>query len=147
MLGPVDYLAIGFIGNKFNGHILDELQKVVEAGLIRVVDMVFVSKNANGEITVVELDGMPDDVIAAFSPYAHELSGLLTEEDALDFATDLENETSAGILVYEEVWAKGVKQAILNAEGFLLGEGRISQEAITAATEEVKALKAEAEEK
>lgn len=138
MLGPVDYLAIGFVGNNFNGEILAELQKVVDAKLVRVIDLLFVTKNAAGESAVVEIQDMPKEVIKAFAPYASELSGLLTEQDALELAEGLENNSSAGLLVYEELWARGVKEAVLRANGILLAEGRIRPEAVMEAMEEVK---------
>lgn len=138
MLGPIDYLVIGFEGNKFTGEILAELQKVVDAKLVRVFDLLFVTKNEKGEAAVVELQDMPEEVVKAFSPVAQELSGALTEQDAIELAAGLGNNSSAGVLVYEELWAKGVKEALVRANGVLLAEGRIHPEDVNAAMEELK---------
>lgn len=139
MLGPIDYIAVGFPGNKFNGEILSELGKVIDKGLVRVIDLLFLTKDESGEVTVLELSNMPQDVQDAFGPLSDELTGLLSQDDALEVAKDLGNNSSAGVLVFEQVWAKGFKQALLNADGVLLGQGRIDAEAVDAALEEIKA--------
>ena len=139
MLGPIDYIAVGFPGNKFKGEIVEELKKVIDARLIRIVDLLFVLKDEAGEVIVLELNGMPDDVVNTFKSYADDLTGLLSQEDALEIAKDLDNNSSAGLLVVEQLWAKGFKKAILNADGILLAQGRISGEVVDAALEEIKA--------
>lgn len=141
MLGPVDYVAIGFKGNKFNGEIVRELNKVVEDKLIRVIDLLFVMKDVNGDVAVIELENMPEDVKIAFSAEKDDIEGLLSEEDALQIANDLEANSSAGILVFEHLWAKGFKQAVINANGILLAEGRIHPEDVEAVLEEVSQSK------
>jgi len=139
MLGPIDYISVGFPGNKFKGEIVEELKKVIDARLIRIVDLLFVLKDEAGEVIVLELNGMPDDVVNTFKSYADDLTGLLSQEDALEIAKDLDNNSSAGLLVVEQLWAKGFKKAILNADGILLAQGRISGEVVDAALEEIKA--------
>jgi len=139
MFGPIDYIAVGFPGNKFKGEVLAELQKVIDDKLIRIIDLLFIGKDIEGEVTVLELSNMPEDVKTAFGPLSSELTGLLSQDDALEIAKDLDNNSSAGLLVVEQLWAKGFKQALINADGVLLGQGRISPEAVDAALEEIKA--------
>lgn len=138
MLGPVDYLAVGFNGNKFNGAILEELQKVIDANLIRIIDLLFITKDESGNTAIIELENMPEDVVKAFGIIPTETSGLLSEEDANKVAKSLENNSSAGILVFEHLWAKGFKQALVDANGVLIAEGRIPQGDVEAAEEEIK---------
>ncbi len=141
MLGPIDYIAVGFTENKFNGEILKELQKVVDDGLVRIIDLLFVTKDTKGDAAVLELSNMPEDVAKAFGPYAKNLTGLLTEEDAIKVAADLDNNSSAAILVFEHLWAKGFKQALINANGVLLAEGRVHPDIAEAALKEVNSKK------
>ena len=139
MLGPVDYLEIGFPGNKFNGSILKELQKVVDKGLVRVIDLLFISKDGRGQIAIWELQDMPEDVTAAVAKFAADLTGLLTEEDAIELGKKLDNNCSAALLVFEHLWAVDFKDAVKKADGILIDEGRIHPEDIEAALEELKA--------
>ncbi len=139
MLGPVDYLEVGFPGNKFNGSILKELQKVVDQGLIRVIDLLFISKDDKGELAIIELQDMPEDVTIAVAEIAADLTGLLTEEDAVELGKKLDNNCSAGLLVIEHLWAKGFKEALKNADGILIDEGRIHPDDVEAVLEELKA--------
>ncbi|MEO5627543.1 MAG: DUF6325 family protein [Candidatus Saccharimonadales bacterium] len=141
MLGPVDYVAIGFPQNNFKGEIIAELQKLVDSGLVRIIDLVFVTKDAAGNAAIVELENMPPEVAAAFKAYANDLTGLMTEEDALELADSLDNNSSAGVLVFEHLWAKSFKEAVLKADGVLLAEGRVHPDAVSAAEAEVEAKK------
>lgn len=141
MFGPVDYIAVEFKGNKFNGEIISELQKVVDKKLVRIIDLLFIMKDETGNISILELESMPDDVVKAFDIQSTDITGLLSNDDALMIAEDLENNSSAGLLVFEHLWAKDFKQALLNANGVLLAEGRIPQNDLEAAEEEIKSKK------
>lgn len=141
MLGPVDFVAVGFEGNKFNGEILKELQKVIDKGLVRIIDLLFITKDDKGEVAVLELSNMPKEIADAFGAYSSDLTGIISEDDALKIAADLVNNSSAGILVFEHLWAKGFKKAILNANGILLAEGRIHPEDVEEAVKEVNSKK------
>lgn len=120
MRGPIDYIIVGFEGNNFNGEILAELQKVVADGTIAVLDLALISRSADGTVEAIELSDLGGLTIE---------DGLITEEDVAEVGELLEDNSSAGLLVIEQLWAKGVKQAILNANGVLLDEGRIHPEA------------------
>jgi hypothetical protein len=137
MLGPIDYLAVGFKGNKFNGEIIKELQKVVDSRLVRIIDLLFIMKSENGEVSIIELENMPDDVKSVFNLEADSIEGLLSEDDALKVAEQLDKNSSAGILVFEHLWAKGFKEALMNANGILLAEGRVQQSDLIAVKEEI----------
>src|SRR4029077_12706621 len=97
-LGPVEYVLLGCPGNKFNGHIVPELSKLAANKTIRVLDLVFVSKDADGEVTSVEFEDHDD--VALFHELDGEVGGFISEED-IEYAGDgLEPNSSAAVLVW-----------------------------------------------
>lgn len=137
MRGPIDYVAVGFVGNNFDGSILTELGKAVDSGAIRVVDLVFITKDADGVVTATELEDQSDELKNVVSLFKiDEDAPLLSGDDVDVMAELLENNCSAGVLVIEHLWAKGLKAAILQAGGILLAEGRIRAEDVEAVENE-----------
>jgi uncharacterized membrane protein len=133
MRGPIDYIVVGFPGNKFKGEVLAELADAVEQGVIQVLDLAMIVKDEAGEVTMLEVSA-DDTALAKVFPYG-EQQGLITDEDVAEVAEVLDDNCSAGLLIVEQLWAKGLKQAILNADGVLLAEGRIHPEAYAELTE------------
>ena len=82
-LGPLEYTVIGFEGNRFNGEIARELENVVDKGVIRLVDVVFITKNIDGEVAILEVDNKDDPRFASFAPLLAGLQGLFTEDDVV----------------------------------------------------------------
>ncbi len=142
MLGPIDYVAVGFEGNNFDGSILEALAEATESGAIRVVDLVFIIKDENGNVTTAEIEDQADDLkdLSRLIGHDGELP-LLTEDDIVTLATKMADNSSAGILVIEHLWAKGLKTALINAGGTLLDEGRIHPEVVEAVLEEIESTK------
>lgn len=128
---PIDYLVVGFAGNKFKGEIVTELASAVEQGIIAVLDLAVISKTEDGSVIKVELA----DVEGLDKVIPTEAGQLITDEDVEEIADVLDENCSAGLLIIEHLWAKGLKRAILNAEGVLLAEGRIHPEAYAEITE------------
>ncbi len=120
MRGPIDYIIVSFEGNNFKGEILEELQKAVDAGTISVLDLGLILRDADGTVTSVELTDTGSLTIEG---------GLISDEDINEVGELLEDNSSAGLLIVEQLWAKGLKQAIINANGTLLDEGRIHPDA------------------
>jgi uncharacterized membrane protein len=129
-LGPLEYTVIGFDGNRFNGEISREIEKVVDKGIIRLVDLVFVTKDIDGDVTVVEIDDKEDPRFAGFAPLMTDLMGLLTPEDIGLLADELTANTSALIVLFEHRWAVKVKEAIGDAGGFLVARRLIAPESL-----------------
>ncbi len=138
-LGPLEYTILGFEGNRFNGEIAKEIEKVVDAGIIRLVDVVFVTKDIDGDVAVVELDNKDDERFAGFTSMMDGLMGLLTPEDIDKLATGLPTNTSALILLFEHHWAVGIKEAIAGAGGFLISRDTIPPEALEMVNAELEA--------
>jgi Family of unknown function (DUF6325) len=134
-IGPVDYAVFAFPGNQFRGEIAPALADLVEAGTIRIIDLAFVGKNDNGDVVAFELTDIDPEVRQGLENLGVEVNGLLNEDDIRTAAEALEPNSSAALLVWENVWARQVKQAILSAGGELLEFQRIPHEVVQAARE------------
>ena len=127
-IGPVEYLILGFPGNKFTGQIVPEIAKLIDGGLIRIIDLTFISKDAAGRVEVVEYDAVEE--LAAFAGLDGEIGGIVTEEDIAHAAQSLEPNTSAALLIWEDSWATPFATAVRNANGVILEGARIPREII-----------------
>ena len=133
-IGPVEILVVGFPENKFTGEIAPALADLVQAGLIRVIDLVFVAKDAEGDVVGIELSELDDSVTVAFQPHVEEPSGLLADEDIEDLGAELPLNSSAAILVFEHVWATKFRDAVVDSGGILISSIRIPKEVVDAVT-------------
>jgi hypothetical protein len=132
-MGPIDYLVVEFPGNRMTGKALPALVDLVDRGLIRILDLVFVRKELDGSVTglsVSDLDGDGELDPVVFTGVS---SGLLDSGDVDDAATVLEPGSSAGILVYENVWAAPFATELRRSGGQLVASGRIPVQALLAA--------------
>ena len=129
MRGPIDYIIVGFEGNKFKGEILKELESAADSGVIAVLALALISKNEKGSLASVSLSDLDDQTVMRFTKQPGYSQKLVTEDDIKEVGDLLENNTSAGFLVIEQLWAKPLKKAILNANGVLVAEGRIHPQA------------------
>ena len=127
-IGPVEYLILGFPGNMFTGQIVPELAKLIDSGLVRIIDLTFIMKDADGVVQVVEYDAVEE--LAAFAGLDAEVGGILTDEDVAYAAEALEPNTSAALLIWEDTWATPFAVAVRNANGVILEGARIPREII-----------------
>jgi hypothetical protein len=134
-LGPLEYLVVGFTGTKFDGSIAREIEKVVANKTIRLVDVVFVGKDAEGNAVILELDNKDDPRFAAFSELLADRMALLTPEDLEQIAADLPADTAGMVMLFEHRWAEGIKRAMMDAGGFLVTRAVVPPEVL----EEVQA--------
>jgi hypothetical protein len=134
-IGPVDYAIVAFPGNRFRGEIAPALAELVEAGTIRIIDVAFVGKDADGEAISFELTELDPDVQASLEKLGVEVGGLFNEDDLNAAAEELEPNTSAALLVWENVWARKVAQAMRDAGGVLLAFERLPHDVVQAARE------------
>jgi hypothetical protein len=129
MRGPIDYLVVSFEGNNFDGSIMDTLSESMEKGVIDVLDLAVIAKDEEGDVIAMEIAEIDNDVIKEIADSKKSDEGLITEEDIEEIGQLLENNTSAGLLIIEQLWAKPLKKALIDANGTLLAEGRIHPEA------------------
>ena len=134
-IGPVEYMIVAFPGNRFKGEIVPALQELVDAGTIRIIDLAFVMKDADGAVVSSEMTDLDSDVFKAFDALSSETLGLLNEEDLAAAGEELDPNSSAALLVWEDVWATKVRDAIRNAGGELLDLERIPGVVVDAAVE------------
>ena len=133
--GPAEYMIVAFPGNKFQGEIAPALHELVESGTIRIIDIAFVAKDAEGDIAAFEMSDLDPDVQAALERMGAEPTGLFNEEDLMAAAEELEPESSAALLVWEDLWAARLADAIRDAGGVLFDLGRVPHEVVVAARE------------
>lgn len=138
-IGPVDYALIAFPGNRFRGEIAPALGELVEAGTIRIIDATFVVKDEDGNTGAFELTELAPDVQQALAKLDIEVGGLFNDDDLMDAADALEPNSSAALLVWENVWARNVAQAMRDAGGELVAFQRLPHEVVQAAREYVLA--------
>jgi Family of unknown function (DUF6325) len=125
-LGPLEYVVITFEGNRFTGQILSELRAAKEKGIIRVVDALLIRKDANGDIAALELSDLRGEEAKAFGPIAGDLLEVFEPDDVEAAASDLPNNSSAGLLLIEQTWAIPLKEAILNTGGVAVAGGLVN---------------------
>lgn len=134
-IGPVDYMIVGFPGNRFTGEIAPALGKLVDSGIIRIIDIAFVGKDEAGNSIAMELTELDPQVQSALDDLGIEVGGLFNEDDLADAANGLEPNSSAALLVWENVWAREAAQKMRDAGGVLLAFERLPHEVVQAARE------------
>ena len=134
-IGPVDYMIVAFPGNQFKGEIAPALADLVDAGTIRIIDIAFVGKDADGDTVAFELTELDPEVQKGLDNLGIEVEGLFNEDDLMDAGEALEPNSSAALLVWENVWAREVAQALRNAGGELVAFERLPHDVVQAARE------------
>jgi hypothetical protein len=131
-IGPVEMLAVSFPGSQFKGEILPALQEASDRGLIRVIDLVVVTKNTDGSVQALEVSDMDRETSAIVGAMAGDIDpdGLLGEEDLELAAEMLDPGDSAALLVWEDIWAAPIAAAIRDAGGVVLAHERVPHEAV-----------------
>jgi uncharacterized membrane protein len=123
--GPMELLMIRFPGNQFTGDIVPAMTELVENGTVHIVDMLFIQKDERGKVTVQEFTDLAASLQGMFAPLYNDITQLLNEEDAHELAASLQNNSSAGIMLFENVWAARFAQAVRDAKGEVLLNERI----------------------
>jgi hypothetical protein len=119
---------VGFKSPQFDGSILKAVGEAVDKGVIGLVALTVVAKDKKGEVTDAGIVDDGNELVAFANKYKAD-SKVITKDDIEEVGSLLENDSAAGLLIVEQLWAKPLKQAILNANGFLIAEGRIHPEA------------------
>jgi hypothetical protein len=127
---PVEYVVIAFPGNRFRGEIVPAVAELVDNDVIRILDVAFIKKGADGNVTMFEYD-MLDDVLAfGFADVDGEAGGVLNDEDLELAAEALEPDSSAALIVWEHRWAARVAQAVRDAGGRIIASERVPDEIV-----------------
>jgi hypothetical protein len=131
-LGPVEYIVVGFPENKFKGDILPALGDLVDNGTIRVMDLAVVKKDADGSVLAFEIEDLAAEEAEAFA-FEKAIGDLINEEDLMRLGEELEPNTSAAVLVWENLWARRFAETVKEAGGILVDYARIPHELVQAA--------------
>lgn len=142
-LGPVDFVVVEFPAGEstFTGEAADELIALIEAGTIRLIDLLILTKDEAGNVDATELADLDD--LGPFEALEAELAELLAEEDVEHLAAAMDPGSVAAVIVYENLWAAPFASAARRAGGQLIANGRIPAQAILAAIEADAELEAQ----
>jgi Family of unknown function (DUF6325) len=134
-LGPVDFVIVEFPAGKanFTGEMADELVRLVDAGTIRLIDVLILTKDEDGAIEAMEISDLDD--LGPLERLEADLAELLAEEDVVNLAAAMEPGSVAGVLVYENLWAAPFAAAARRSGGQLIANGRIPIQDIIASLE------------
>jgi Family of unknown function (DUF6325) len=124
-IGPVEYIAIAFPGNKFSGEIIPAIKALQDSGTIKVLDLVIISKDDEGNVAAVELADSSPETQATFEVLGVENRNLLGEEDFEDIGSALDPNSTAALMIWENVWAAEFAKSLRKADGILIANGRI----------------------
>ena len=137
-MGPIDYILVEWPGRQPNGEVAPQLLDLVERGLIRILDLAFITKGEDGTVAGLEIADLGGEVteLAVFEGAS---SGLLSDEDIGEAASALEPGTSAALLVFENTWAGPFAAAVRRSGGQLVASGRIPVQEVLAALDAAEA--------
>lgn len=132
-VGPVDVAVVLFEGNNFNGEVAPAIAELQQSGTVRIIDLAFLTKDADGTAAFVEVEDA--DVAEAFAGITESQLDLLSDEDLMGMADGLDPESSALVIVWENTWASRLATAIRGSGGELISYFRIPHETVAEAIE------------
>jgi hypothetical protein len=130
-IGPVEYMIIEFPGNQFHTEIVPAMAKLIESETVRMIDLVFIMKDAEGNVTTYEFDQVEE--LAPYATLQGEVGGLVNQEDLDYTAASLHPDSSAAVLIWEDTWATELAVAVRGAGGSVVEGARIPAELVDAA--------------
>jgi len=142
-LGPIDYLVIEFPGGTLTGEGLPMLVDLVDRNIIRVIDLMFVKKSAEGTVSGVTIGELDADGKRGLAVFDGAGSGLLGPDDVQEAGAALQAGSAAALLIYENVWAAPLAVALRKGGAQFVAGGRIPVQAIIAALDETEPLAGE----
>jgi hypothetical protein len=137
-MGPIDYVLVEWTGQQPTGEAVPHLIDLVDRGLIRILDLAFLTKAEDGSVTGLEIADL-GDAIGEYAVFEGASSGLLGDDDISEAGAALEPGTAAALLVYENAWAGPFASAVRRSGGQLVASGRIPVQAVLAALEAAEA--------
>ena len=127
---PLEYALIEFKGNKFSGKIVPELLDLAERGVVRFVDIVFISKEKDGTVRTVELNDLDAKSYKMFVPMGKHVASLFTTNDLEIAASKLRKNTAAALFLWENLWTDNLRKALTDSGGKLVERAQIPAEVV-----------------
>jgi uncharacterized membrane protein len=134
-IGPVEFGVVAFPGNQFKGEIAPALRELVESRTIRIIDLAFVLKDEDGNVAGIELEDAGSEVLRAFEALTYDRDGLISDNDLQKIGEALDANSSALVMVWEDLWATKLAEAVRNAGGVVVDIQRVPYEVVQAAIE------------
>jgi hypothetical protein len=138
-LGPLEYVMVAFEGNRFSGQILAELRAAQEKGIIRVIDLLLIKKDEQGNVVALELSDLGEEEARPFGFFAGKLLSIFEPDDVDATAEQMPNNSAAGLMLIEDTWAIPLKEAILNAGAVASTGGLVAREVVQSIEAEIEA--------
>ena len=132
-VGPVDVAVVLFEGNRFNGEVAPALAELQQSGTVRIIDLAFLTRDADGNAGFIEVED--DEVADAFAGISESQLDLLNDEDLMSMAEGLDPNSSAMVVVWENTWASRLAAAVRGSGGEVISYLRIPRETVVAAIE------------
>lgn len=140
-IGPLEYVVIGVSDQQLQGALFSELNTIQETGKIRVVDLIFVKKSADGAVVMREVSELVEEELAAYGDIAVSLKGLLTAQDLEQLTGQVPPDTSAIVILFEHTWVIGLTDAVRKAGGVVFTGGMVSHDVLAHVSAELAAGK------
>jgi len=137
---PLEYALIAFKDPKFSGKIVPELLDLAQRGIVRIVDIVFLQKEDDGNLNTLELNDLEPEMYEMFVPIGEHVSSLFTTDDLLIAASKLPNNSAAVLFLWENIWTASLRQAIMDAGGELVEREQIAPEVVEQFKQELAAI-------
>jgi hypothetical protein len=128
--GPIDFIALEFKTDQLTGESLPALLELVQNKIVRVIDLVIILKDQDGDYQVLEIEELAPDILSIFDPLEIEISGIIQVEDIELIAGAMENNTTAALLLFENLWAIKFGEAVTRASGRMVMYDRIPFEVV-----------------
>jgi len=140
-IGPLEYVVIGVNDQEFTHALASELNAIHETGQVRVVDLLFVTKAADGSAVMQEVTELTDEESAFYDGISDDLIGLLTSQDIEQLMGQIPPDTSAVVIVFEHSWVIGLTETLRKGEGMVFTGGMVTSEALAQVNAELAVTK------
>lgn len=139
---PLEYALVVFPGNEFTGEIVPALLDLAERDVVRIVDIVFIRRDADGSTRTIELNDLDDESYRLFVPLGKQFKSLYTEDDLTWAANKLPANSSAALFLWENVWMENIRKAMIDSGAILAERGQISDAVVEQVINEMAAEEA-----
>jgi hypothetical protein len=142
-IGPLEYVVLGLKDGRFTSDILPELNAIQQNGLIRVVDLVFMGKDADGVVVVQEVSELGEEEQMAYADLVDNLAGLLSTQDLERLAREIPAGSEAVVVLLEHAWTLALARVVRQAGGVLFTGGMVTPDALTLVSADLATAKEE----